>query len=267
MSLKALDSFDQEVLAFSTVEDFHKKVLVAQERFSSGRSLQQFLAFTGVTSKTFSKIDSDRTRGTPKGVRLTYDADENVLILRMVGIVHELAHRNFEAAFYEKLAPFGITWRSLPAIGSARIQGIRGGSRSKEADSAYKPLTRPQSGDFPTVVVECGVLESLRLLRNDARLWLSQGASLVRIVVIIMVDEATRSMIIEKWDWSDSIPQPQPTLAQEISINSTTVTNAPLSLDIEDITAAPPINPQQRTIHFSSGDLRSLYDVVFGAVQ
>jgi hypothetical protein len=45
---------------------------------------------------------------------------------------------------------------------------------SKEGDSCYCPLgTRPNADDWPTLVIEAGVSESLTKLREDAKWWLT----------------------------------------------------------------------------------------------
>ena len=57
--------------------------------------------------------------------------------------------------------------------GAGRFEGRKS---SKEGDKAYKPLpARRRDEDWPTIVFESGLSESLRRLRVDARWWLEKS--------------------------------------------------------------------------------------------
>jgi hypothetical protein len=71
------------------------------------------------------------------------------------------------------------------------------GTPRKEGDRSMKPVSvRPNRGDFRRIV-EIGFSESLRKLRNDARLWFSMSND-VQIVIPIVVRAASNQNIFEK---------------------------------------------------------------------
>ncbi|KAG0643077.1 hypothetical protein HOY80DRAFT_529612 [Tuber brumale] len=71
-----------------------------------------------------------------------------------------------------------------------RYQGLE---CCKEADSAFKPISfRPGGVGWPTLVVECGVSESLDGLRWDAKWWLKNSGWSVYIVLLFSISSATQ---------------------------------------------------------------------------
>jgi len=70
---------------------------------------------------------------------------------------------------------------------------------SKEADSAFKPISRTQRTDWPTIVFESGLSKSLTHLRQDAQWWLNNSGGDVNIVIIISIALAVKRLRIEKW--------------------------------------------------------------------
>ncbi|RPA88920.1 hypothetical protein L873DRAFT_1823748 [Choiromyces venosus 120613-1] len=69
-----------------------------------------------------------------------------------------------------------------------------------ESDTAFKPSSRPLESNWPTVVFECGVSESLKRLTVDSRWWLDNSAGGVKIVLLFSISKAARSIHIEKWE-------------------------------------------------------------------
>ncbi|OJJ41701.1 hypothetical protein ASPWEDRAFT_179408 [Aspergillus wentii DTO 134E9] len=144
------------------------------------------------------------------------------------------------------------------------------GNRGKQADECFWPLSRqPRPGrahGWPTLVIETGVSESLRRLREDACWWFHNSLGDVRIVLIVCINRRTRKILVEKWQLAPAgTPNPmtrnmriqlsnpnqqpplgqqpvasqQPYAAQEIEINSATVQGAPLILNFEAVLDRP----------------------------
>ena len=154
----------------------------------------------------------------------------------------------------------GLPPEEFVDIGATRFQRPRS---SKESDSAYKPATvRPNRLDWPTLVIEAGMSESLRRLRSDARWWLENSGGEVKIVVIMSIRRTSRlrTIVIEKWEHGPlpgnrpntrsitaaaaNAPnqlQQIPTGTQEISIdsNTNTVNGAPLVLEFRKFFSPP----------------------------
>ena len=126
----------------------------------------QYAVYSPVSEEDLTKIDNVRNRDLKGGVKFLYLTNEKVLIVKfVVGIVHEIAHRRFAGIFMCKAISMGVS-RDLGDIGRTRFSGI--GSR-KEADTSLKPRSRAPGSGWPTVVFECGVIESLERLRVDVR--------------------------------------------------------------------------------------------------
>lgn len=95
-----------------------------------------------------------------------FDADINLLLVKLIpSVVHEAAHIHLSQEFVAKTRDMGVPIYELYALGSERIGGR---NSSKEADAAYKPVpVRSLGTDWPTIVFESGVSESLNRLRAD----------------------------------------------------------------------------------------------------
>jgi hypothetical protein len=134
-------------------------------------------------------------------------------------------------------------------------------SSSKETDSAYRPRSfRPNKTDWPTIVFESGVFESLSQLRFDAGWWLGKSGGAVKIVIIISVERAPQTLQIEKWELAPmsgsrpstrafpnavNIPPPLiPMKTQEITIVQDTITGTPLVLEFDKIFLRPAVPPE-----------------------
>jgi hypothetical protein len=75
---------------------------------------------------------------------------------------------------------------SIVAIGLARF-GSRS-HRSKEADVGYKPYFRGLEEDWPSFVIEVGVLESHANLRANVAYWLTYSDGKTHIVILLNIN-------------------------------------------------------------------------------
>ena len=180
---------------------------------------------------------------------------------------HETAHTYFGMVLVERFVLMGLSNSICPA-GATRYQG---NTSSKEGDTAYRPFPARGLDDWPTIVIEAGVSESLSRLRVDANWWLINSGGDVRIVVIIslrVVQLALQSIQIEKWELAPPPPRPQtrsvtnspvadvPTKIQEITIEPNTVTGAPLVLEFQKVFLRQAI-PPEADFSFSAQDLQN----------
>lgn len=94
------------------------------------------------------------------------------------------------------MASMGISVGEIVGMGSTRFEGH---STSKEADAAMKPITSQRLAmDWPTLVFESGFSESLRRLRTDAKWWLTNSSSQVKIVILIDIGLDAQKLHIER---------------------------------------------------------------------
>ena len=247
------------------VTDMQKIVNGLSKALQSGTTDVQYLAFERVTREDLAEIDTSRT-SIGRHTRMTYYADVDLLIVKLMpSVKHEAAHRSLSGDFVYKIRVMGVPRNGLYPLGAGRFEGR---NSSKEADSAYKPLPiRSGESDWPTIVFESGLSESLGRLRTDAEWWLIESGGQVKIAVLISIRPALSALCIEKWELglverpttpavsSNTQHTPQvPTCVQAINIDHDTVAGAPLTLEFEKIFLRPPMLPESNLV-FTAQDL------------
>jgi hypothetical protein len=153
-----------------------------------------------VSQESLDEIDRTREerRGWLPRMTILYDGREEILIVKlMAGVMHEGVACQFASMFETKLFLLDVR-ASLLATGSGRF-GRRGG-RSKEANIGYKPSSRSMVDDWPSFVLEVGVLESLAMLRSDAAFWITNSDGRTRIVIVLSVNWRDRQILVERWE-------------------------------------------------------------------
>jgi hypothetical protein len=184
---------------------------------------------------------------------------------------HEFAHRSFGKLLDSQSLAMGISPFEFADVGGTTYQGH---SVKKEADTAYKPSTyRPNTADWPTLILEAGVSQSLRQLRNSAKWWLSNSRGQVKIVLIFSIHEGSRTIQIEKWEARPAagratrsnqllaqVPTQVPTQVQQTTIDPNNVNGTPLILHFHLIFLRA-INqnavPAEHDFTFTAQDLRN----------
>jgi hypothetical protein len=201
---------------------------------AAGRTTEQYLVFRGVTKDDLVQIDHQRV-SIGKG-RKTHYTDTDLLIFKVPTIAHEIAHFTLSDEVNRKLEGIGLAKQSLCPCGATTYDGF---SSSKEGDSSYKPKCRTREDDWPVLVVEAGVSETLARLRVDADWWLTNSNGEVKIIVIIWIVRAVKSLVIEKWCLQPRTPAAPATRA-----------NVLIGAKIQELTIIqnPPIPPPQGTI-------------------
>jgi hypothetical protein len=263
---------DTSIYQFTGIPNLREHIQSLAQELAAGHIIKQHLIFTDVTKDHFAQIDRQRA-SISKGIRMTYHTDTNILIVKVPTAEHEHIHRLLAHEVNEKLREMGLPKRSMRDCGATTFDGF---SSSKEGDSSYKPKwCRLRKKDWPTFVIEAGVSESLAELRTDAAWWLHNSSGEVKIVIIILIRPAQKSILIEKWCLQPRAPTAPATRAnppiaakiQELSIISTsadntttyTVTGAPLILEFEKLLLRAPVPPEGDVI-FTAADLQALTD-------
>lgn len=160
----------------------------------------QYLAVEDVSATDLEHIDYLRRCLELPQMRILHDEDERLLIVKLMpGRPHEAAidllRELFIAQVPSSLGIFGL--------GAARCGEIT--RRQKEADQAYIPENRISHKDWPTVVVEIGVSESLPKLREDARYWLTNSGGQVFVVILISLSFSSKVVTWERWENAQAV--------------------------------------------------------------
>ena len=259
------------------VADIRKIVDGLSKALQLGTTDMQFLAFEHVTREDLAQIDASRV-SIGRHTRITYHRDINLLIMKLMpSVKHEAAHRGFSEDFTYKIRVMGVPRNRLYPLGAGRFEGR---NSSKEADSAYKPLpARSGESDWPTIVFQSGLSESLGRLRTDAEWWLIESEGQVKIAILISIRPALSELCIEKWELglaerpmmcaissNAQYPSQAPTCIQTINIDHNTVTGTPLTLEFEKIFLRPPMLPESDLV-FTEQDLLTWANNFWAGVQ
>jgi hypothetical protein len=119
----------------------------------------QYLGFSNVKRSDIEAIDKIGSN-IPK-MTILYDSEEEILIMKfMVGVKHEMCAGLLNNVFEKLVDTRTGDDLTLIAMKSSRYKG----PRREEGDNSYKPLTRIMKSNWPTIVFEMGVAESLAQL-------------------------------------------------------------------------------------------------------
>ena len=159
----------------------------------------------------------------------------------------------------------------------------KGTSTKKEPDSCWRPLdARPNELDWPTLVFEVGVSETLRKLRNDSRWWLANSQDRVKIVLLFKINRAARTIHIEKWGCRPATltyaprlnrpPAQVPAQIQTVDTHANGVTGSPhatpppLVLHFQNILLRQPVPPEQDMV-YTAQNLQRLRNGIWAALR
>jgi hypothetical protein len=137
----------------------------------------------------------------PKGVRATICHHEHDILYKMPSPYHWIIIGYFNAWIINALGDMGLSMlnRDFWLGGAARFTGRM---CDKEADASFVPGRTPAHGvpaQWPSLVVEVGLSESLSQLRTDARWWYSNSNQKTQLVVLISANPTTHDADIEIW--------------------------------------------------------------------
>ncbi len=123
-----------------------------------------YLTFEQVKKDDLEMIDNNFKRK----VRITYYENRELLIVKyMPSIGHQYIIRELDCSIDLKIPSMGISRIAFMPIGSCRFYGAHS---CKEADLAWIHLSaRIADGQWPSLVAEVGLSESLSQLRRHVR--------------------------------------------------------------------------------------------------
>lgn len=160
---------DVQISKFTRISDLQELVNAQTHKLFNDITNQQYLIFHSVTQANLEEFEKTQ----PRYARICYYADINLLIVKiMPSLEQESSHVSFGRKLDAKLNKMGIPDNALTFLGGTRYSGI---TSAKEGDSAFKPSCRRKKTDWPTLVIESGLPESLLRLRYDARWWLTNS--------------------------------------------------------------------------------------------
>lgn len=186
---------------FRNMGMFRDEITMQSTSLSEGKTTVQYLGFNNFSKSSFDEMNEICEGSDFPKFTVLYDEASQILIVKIVaGVPHEACSRLFAMFFESKFQALA----ELFPIG----RGLFGtpGRRYKQADVGYKPPSRRDVKDWPSVVFETGVSESLVKLRADAEFWLTSSQAATRVVIVLSINTTARSILIERWE--PAIPLP-----------------------------------------------------------
>jgi len=172
--------------------------------------------------------------------------------------VYEMAHLYLYDEIRHLIDRMGLR-NAVRPTGSSTYKGT--GSKMKEGDGGIRPDPPRWAGDhFPTLVIETGSSESLRLLHRDKDWWFDnsppgQPEGDVRIVLLIKVDRRRQRILLEQWYRGQQSPfhivvfMPHPNRPLSLyDASHWVVESAPMIIPFEDVFLRLPIRPRERNL-------------------
>ena len=263
-SSQLLEGLKDQTQIFTSISGLRSAINTLSTHLYQGTAISQYLVFQSVTEDNFTKIEEKR-HIIGRGLRFTYCTDINTLIIKVPTKEHERVTRAFTHDFVRRIEHMGLT--DLDDLCDMGATIYKGHSIKKEADSCWRPVaTRPNPLDWPTLVFEVGMSETLRKLRNDAQWWLANSQGRVKIVLLFKINQVTKTIHIEKWECrpatltyalrSNRLPVQVPAQIQTVDIDANGVitgsppaTTPPLVLHFRDIFLRQPVPPEQDVIY------------------
>jgi len=235
---------------YHSIRSFSKAIDSLHDEFDSGNwSAGQYLVFVSVTHEHLANIHHLREiRRRHRGIGIMYLKSEEVLVVKVIpSVLTERTHLGFGSMLHRKTTKMGLRHGLCPA-GRTTFEGIIG---QKEADSTFQAECRMMAADWPTIVFECGLSQSLERLRVDSRWWLENSAE-VNIVLLFALSRANKGIHLEQWEVLTAPnsrvngAQPDPlsmvlTKTNEIDIVEGVATGAPLIFDFQKVFLRPPV--------------------------
>ena len=210
----------------------------------------QYVMFNSVKQSNIAYIGRIRNNYY-KELRLMHFPAEKILIVKIVpGMLEGLVTTDFTDLLKKKITHMGPDC----GLGNLRSAAFEGSLGLKEPDVGLKPrFARPNLADWPTLVFECGIQESLERLKVDSRWWLEDHGRAVNIVLLFTTCRSEKKIHIEQWELNP-VSNPQvttgghpgspilsPTRTCQIDILPSGTSGAPLTLSFEKIFLRPPI--------------------------
>jgi hypothetical protein len=170
-------------------------------------------------------------------------ADSKYLIITIPSSPHEHLHGLLDDKIYLQVATMGLNDDFMPTH-ATKFQDKNAGSviSAGEGDSARKPLSgRPLGSDFPTLVIEAGVSQTLQSLRQKARWWFNVSKGDVKVVLLVKMaqNQGSYTIHLEKWK---VIQMPQPGATTRARAAAAAAAIQPQSDQTIDIIRAPGIS-------------------------
>lgn len=156
---------------------------------------EDVLVVGDVSPARFRALEAERDRR-GQHCRLFYQPETESLIITVPTLQHEGMHLEFNTILLVAMANMGAhtDWRQ---IGTTTFNPADGSSG--QGDSGGSPIAGRRGSDWPTLVIEAGVSQTLSSLQAQMRWWFSVSGHEVKVVILIKMHVAQETLHLEEW--------------------------------------------------------------------
>ncbi|GCB27584.1 hypothetical protein AAWM_10469 [Aspergillus awamori] len=257
-------------------DDCRKSILALYGRLKE-RDVNQVLSYKHVGRSVFVDLEKHRSK-LGAAVRFTYFKDIETLLMKIPLAPHETAHLSIAGDTRTILTNMGVEPAERVPMGATTYTTNPPSESSKEGDSALKnKILRPNDGDWPHCVIECGLSESLPHLRMAVDWWIGNSGGDVNLVLLLNISRARKTITIEKYiPFARQGPRTRAQTAGTVHVrrcvstivinmkaNPPSVHGPPLILEFEKIVGRPAVG-QEHDVVFDYAALLTIGATVFG---
>lgn len=231
---------------FRSIDDVRAFVSQQAKTLEEDKAQFQFCKITGVPKTAFENLDENGIAGG----RIFYDFQTQDLIVKLIPIAAlEYAHTNLMSGISNRIIALGVPPNELCILGASTQKGE---FAARQADSSFKPTPeRRGENDCASLMIECGLSQSLPDLRAAANWWLSNTQGQVRVVIVVSVDLQNKCVFLEIWKMVLSS-------GTETGAGTRARTSSPFPSAIASVTVSC-----NQNAYIASGELRlDLYDIM-----
>lgn len=166
----------------------------------------QYLLVLSLPTAVRVHLDSDKNALDGIPFRLMFDR-ASALVKVIPSFEHDVSTRGLVENILFKIFILGVPREQYRFAGTTTFRAATR-NKGKQPDDCFLPWSRLPHGrqhplNWPTLVIESGVSESLPKLREDARWWFENSSGLVRTVIILSINRARKTIRLEKWQLAD----------------------------------------------------------------
>jgi hypothetical protein len=244
---------DYILVQFTNLENLQRTAKRVHDSVNEKGDGNQFILVLGLTEEAIIELNSEeRALNGMNGIPYRFMWDNTAGVIKVLTSEHDAVVQGIIRQIDRLCVAMGIGNPVLDFFsGGLTIRVLCAGSKGKQPNGCVLPLSRLQRGreQWPTMVIESGVVASLPRLREDARWWLRNSQGQVRIALVIGIHRQSRKLVFEKWEQqkpalTHQLPRqpeasPQAHAAQTIEISPEPAYEAPLVLPFEELLDRP----------------------------
>jgi hypothetical protein len=283
---------DYITTSFSKLEHLCELAEEISESLNENRGGNQWLLVSGLPARMIRKLDGEERDTLGPSYRFQWEGSTGLIKVIPPSYVHGVIISRLCRAMLRKFYDMGIEDTEHDWGGRTTFKPTKKG---KQADETFFTQHRLPSSQYdhcgwPTLVIERGVSESLRRLREEAKWWFTHSKGKVRIVIVIGISETEKAVTFEKWQLAPpdaprpltreyrnalasslppSLQQPAETqqayLAQKIYVRPGTVVGTPMVLPFASLIDRPP-GPSENDVILDDKDVKLIARDIIGCL-